>query len=243
MLIMASDDLERKLVKVAEVIPDDIRNPYILKRWIIKLIAPNGNLDTHLVGVAIDLGVYAHEAQNRESGEPYITHPLQVGCILAYISADSQTIAAGILHDSVEDTLGARRAEIITRVYAFLGRDVLKLVLQVSDVQTYENIFNLIKDPDLKSLLREFKREVLSEDPKVAAIEVGDGLSNLLTLDGLKPSYDMPAEQRRANSVKTTRERILPFARIVDETYKPSLKIHPYMERLLAQEEAKLTQR
>lgn len=235
---MESKNLEGKLATIAEVMPNDIRNAHILKRWVIKLIVPDGNLDAHLLSEAIDLGVYAHEGQRRESGRPYIVHPFQVGYILAYIGADSQTVAGGILHDSVEDTSGERRAEIITRIYN-LDHKVLNLVLQVSDIPNYNGILRLINNPDLTSLLSRFKREEPSKDHRVAAIEVADNISNISTLDGLKSSNGMSAEERRLQSIQIARSRILPLARIVDETYSPFLKFYDYMSELIAREEAK----
>ena len=60
--------------------------------------------DLTLIRKAYEVADRAHEGQMRKSGEPYIIHPLCVGIILADLEMDKETIAAGILHDVVEDT-------------------------------------------------------------------------------------------------------------------------------------------
>ena len=61
--------------------------------------------DISLIERAYRLAFDAHEGQLRKSGEPYIIHPLSVAIILAELEMDKETIAAGLLHDVVEDTI------------------------------------------------------------------------------------------------------------------------------------------
>src|ERR1035441_8350752 len=75
------------------------------------LAAPAGNAeadqrgdDLALIRKAWEFCVRHHEGQMRASGEPYIVHPLEVAEVLAEMRMDSTSIAAGLLHDSVEDT-------------------------------------------------------------------------------------------------------------------------------------------
>src|SRR5690606_3366759 len=64
----------------------------------------NAGCDIDLLDKAYAMAKKAHEGQLRESGEPYITHPLEVAHILADLEMDCTTIIAGLLHDTVEDT-------------------------------------------------------------------------------------------------------------------------------------------
>ena len=64
---------------------------------------PNADLD--LIRKAYVFSARAHQGQTRRSGEPYLTHPVGVAAILADMKLDVPSIAAGILHDTVEDTL------------------------------------------------------------------------------------------------------------------------------------------
>ena len=68
----------------------------------IKSTSPAANLD--LVTRAADFAIRAHGSDSRKSGEPYVVHPIAVATILARMHLDSETIAAALLHDVVEDT-------------------------------------------------------------------------------------------------------------------------------------------
>ena len=61
-------------------------------------------LDTALIEKAYNFAEKAHRGQNRESGEPYIVHPVEVAKILLGMDMDAPTVAAGLLHDVAEDT-------------------------------------------------------------------------------------------------------------------------------------------
>lgn len=204
-----------------------------LKKEIVRLYASlNNYLDVALLEAATDLALNAHNGQKRESGDPYIVHLVQVGYVLTKLGADSVTIAAGILHDSIEkgyDRSSERRALIVASIYQ-LGADVLDLVVKVTRIPDFENIFQHLKDEELILLLKRFARENANHLHKVAAINVADAISNLLTLDAL------PRAQRE-KSIENTILYVLPAARIVDASYRVDSgpKFYPYILELLAE--------
>ena len=69
-----------------------------------KIYENSHNIDKDIIKKAFDIANDAHKTQKRESGEPYITHPIDVAIILAEMGMDTSTIAAGLLHDVIEDT-------------------------------------------------------------------------------------------------------------------------------------------
>ena len=64
----------------------------------------SGRLERAEVRDALEVAFDAHEGQRRKSGEPYITHPVAVAAILAEMELDHESLVAGLLHDTVEDT-------------------------------------------------------------------------------------------------------------------------------------------
>src|SRR3989338_4746066 len=93
------------------------------------LESPGGKKDPSLIGKAYKFAEEAHAGQKRLSGEDYIAHPLHVAYFLADLGLDSPTIAAGLLHDVLEDTsiaLGELKKEFGTDI-AFFVEGVTKL--------------------------------------------------------------------------------------------------------------------
>ena len=100
--------------------PEDYQNPEQLYEALIARVRKyHPSADISLIEKAYKLSREAHKEQVRKSGEPYIIHPLWVGIILADLEMDKETIVAGMLHDTVEDTemtvedISARKAETL----------------------------------------------------------------------------------------------------------------------------------
>ena len=71
---------------------------------LLELIKTYNKEELDIIKKAYDYANYLHNGQMRESGEPYIIHPLSVAYTLAEMHADKDTICAGLLHDTLEDT-------------------------------------------------------------------------------------------------------------------------------------------
>ena len=101
---------------------------------------------------AVDVATKAHEGQKRKSGEPYIIHPLAVGGILVEWGMDIDTVLAGVLHDTIEDT-----SLTLDTIESYFGRDVAFLVDGVTKVSRARSGMR-----DLTSYLPAVKTCVLS---------------------------------------------------------------------------------
>lgn len=137
---------------------------------------PNANVE--LIRKAYIFSREAHCAQKRKEGIPYIYHPLAVADILANMKLDSTTIAAGLLHDTVEDA--EMKLEDISEMFnpdvAFLVDAVTKLSkLQFSDVE----------DVQAESFRKMFL--AMSKDIRVILIKFADRLHNMRTIEFLPP--------------------------------------------------------
>src|SRR5947209_20182999 len=86
----------------------------------------NPNAQVDLIRRAYDFSARAHEGQVRGSGEPYLQHPLAVAKVLATLKHDVSDIVAGLLHDTMEDTVCKRE-----HIVAEFGEDIARLVAGV----------------------------------------------------------------------------------------------------------------
>jgi guanosine-3',5'-bis(diphosphate) 3'-pyrophosphohydrolase len=134
--------------------------------------------DVSLIRKAWEFCVQHHEGQMRASGEPYIIHPLEVAEVLAEMKMDSTAIAAGLLHDAVEDT-PATNAEI----EAEFGDQVAHIVEGVTKIDKIQ--FANREDRQAENVRKMLLAMV--SDVRVVLIKLADRLHNMRTLEHLRP--------------------------------------------------------
>ncbi len=143
----------------------------------------NPKADEDLLDRAYVYAMKAHGKQKRASGDPYISHPLEVAAILTDLKLDDATIAAALLHDTIEDT-DATRAEI-DRVF---GREIGLLVEGLTKLKRLELVSKEAKQAEnLRKLLL-----AIADDVRVLLIKLADRLHNMRTL-----SHQPPEARRR----------------------------------------------
>lgn len=147
---------------------------------------PDANLQK--IRYAYYLAEKAHAGQARDSGEPYITHPLAVAHILADLRMDDETIVAALLHDVLEDT-HALTPEFITRTF---GADVRELVEGVTKLKLNPPTDSSARQRAVAETTRaaESLRKMLlamASDFRVIIIKLADRLHNMQTLESLPP--------------------------------------------------------
>ena len=151
---------------------------------------------------AIDVASKAHHGQKRKSGEPYITHPLSVAGILIEWEMDIDSVLAGVLHDTVEDTkIGLEDIEsLFGHDVAFLVDGVTKVSQARSGMRDLESYLPATKDNLTKLMI------AVGRDVRVLIIKLADRLHNMRTLE------HMPLTKRK----KIARETMEVFAPLAD---------------------------
>ena len=134
--------------------------------------------DVNLIRKAWDFCVQHHKGQMRASGEPYIIHPLEVAEVLAEMKMDSTAIAAGLLHDSVEDTPAT--SEEIESGFGDQVAHIVEGVTKIDKIQ-FANREDRQAENVRKMLL------AMVTDVRVVLIKLADRLHNMRTLEHLKP--------------------------------------------------------
>jgi len=150
---------------------------------------------------AYQLASYAHRTQRRESGEPYILHPLAVTRILVDLHMDGDTLAAGLLHDVAEDSEFS-----IDYLREHFGATVALLVDGVTKLQRINEIGSVhagTSDIKSESLRKMFL--AMAEDIRVVLIKLADRLHNMRTLGGQK-------DHKRRRIARETVEIFAPLA-------------------------------
>ncbi len=139
-----------------------------------KVAANNQNADLELIQKAYVFAATAHAGQTRLSGEPYLSHPLAVADTLAEMGFDEPTVAAGLLHDTVEDTKAT-----IEEIDENFGEEVADIVDGVTKISMipFENKEEAQAENIRKMIL------AMSHDMRVLMVKLADRQHNMSTLD------------------------------------------------------------
>ena len=186
------------------------------KKLIEKIKSYNKFLNPETLNKAYDFAVKAHSNQKRDSGDPYVFHPIAVANILTELKLDSATIATGLLHDTIEDTIATY--ETVKKEF---GEEVADLVNGVTKLSALENkVLSNTKAENFRKLIL-----ATSKDIRVLLVKLADRLHNMRTID-----YINDVEKKKRIS-KDTMEIYAPLAdrmgmnRIRDELEDLSFKI------------------
>src|SRR3972149_3362373 len=148
----------------------------------------NPKTNEALLNRAYVYAMKAHGEQRRPPGDPYFSHPIEVAAILTDLKLDDSTIAAALLHDTIEDT-AATRAEIDS----LFGSDIGVLVEGLTKLKKLDLVTKEAKQAEnLRKLLL-----AIADDVRVLLVKLADRLHNMRTLD-----Y-MPIEARRRAAEET----------------------------------------
>ena len=179
------------------IIPSRKTEPEMnLAEFVIRIEALNANVDIALLRRAYEFSDAAHQGQKRASGEPFFNHCIAVALILAEQHLDTATLAAGLIHDVVEDTRYS--IDVIKKEF---GEEIALLVDGVTKMEDVQ--FKSHADEQV----RYFRKMLLSmaHDIRVIIIKLADRLHNMRTLEYL------PSE-RQKRIARETRDVYGPLA-------------------------------
>lgn len=167
---------------------------------LLEKIRKNGNnIDIDMVQKAYDFAKGAHKEQKRESGEPYIIHPIAVAEILADLGMDTNTIVAGLLHDVIEDTDFSYDETV-----SLFNAEIANLVEGVTKLTRLGEMEYKTKEEQQADNVRKMLL-AMAKDIRVIIIKLADRLHNMRTLKF------MP-EKKQKNKAKETLDIYAPLA-------------------------------
>src|SRR5580765_3592908 len=161
-----------------------------------KVRAYSPDADVELLRKAYVFSAFEHRGQVRHSGEPYLIHPLAVADFLADMKLDAVAIAAGLLHDVVEDTLTT-----IERIQELFGPEVAHVVEGVTKISAIT--FSSSEERQAEN----FRKMLLAmvDDIRVILVKLADRLHNMRTLEHM-------SEDRRIRTAQETLDIYAPIA-------------------------------
>ena len=183
-------------ISIIESQANEVKLPRWLRECLINQQPGQLESDEALICRAFNFAYELHEGQYRKSGEPYIAHPIAVAGLLRDLGGDSVTIAAGFLHDVVEDT------EVTPEeIEAMFGVQVRQLVEGVTKLSKFN--FSSTTERQAENFRRMFL--AMATDIRVIVVKLADRLHNMRTLNHLKPEKQQRISQE-------TREIFAPLA-------------------------------
>ncbi len=162
-----------------------------------KVKSYNKFLNPETLSKAYNFALKVHKDQKRQSGDPYVIHPLAVANILTELKLDSATIATGLLHDTIEDTYATYKT-----IEEQFGKEVADLVDGVTKISVFEN------QAASNSRAENFRKLILatSKDIRVLLVKLADRLHNMRTLKAIDK------KDKRERIAKETMEIYAPLA-------------------------------
>ena len=162
-----------------------------------KIKSYNKFLNPETLNKAYQFAVKAHQNQKRQSGDPYVIHPVAVANILTDLKLDSATIATGLLHDTIEDTFATYKT-----IKQEFGQEVADLVEGVTKISAFEN------QADTNSKAENFRKLIIatSKDIRVLLVKIADRLHNMRTINAID------SVEKKERIAKETMEIYSPLA-------------------------------
>lgn len=188
----------------------------------------NPNADVALLNRAYVFSMRAHGNQTRASGEPYLTHPLEVADLLTELHLDEETIATALLHDTIEDTIATY--EEIEKICSTEVADMVEGVTKLSKIEFEDK--NEHQAENYRKLFL-----AMSSDIRVLLVKLADRLHNMRTIEFKKK------EESKRRIAKETMEIYIPLAHRIG-LYKFKTELEDICFKTLYPEEyAKIVER
>jgi GTP diphosphokinase / guanosine-3',5'-bis(diphosphate) 3'-diphosphatase len=163
----------------SEFVSDSVANEIVARLAAYQQPTASARDSAVLIRNAYAVAREAHEGQRRDSGEPYIDHPVAVAYILLDLRLDAASIAAALLHDVVEDTL-----VMIEQVDQLFGREIAHLVDGVTKLTALEA--QTKEEAQARTYRKMFI--AMADDPRVVLVKLADRLHNMRTISSLSPA-------------------------------------------------------
>jgi hypothetical protein len=170
---------------LSELTPSDYTQIEAYWQHIIPHVSYLGNNEEEKVKEALKVAYCAHKGQARKSGEPFIIHPVEVSILLAGLKMDVETVMAGLLHDTVEDT-----ELTFSQIEDMFGSVVKSIVEGETKVSKLPRLaFSDYADEQAENLRQMFV--AMTDDYRIIIVKLADRLHNMRTLSFMKPEKQL----------------------------------------------------
>jgi (p)ppGpp synthase/HD superfamily hydrolase len=209
------------IYEITKQYPTNRTSPVFIREIVNYLIVANSKLplqyqnlrkNKELLSRTVSFAAAQHQHQDRESGYPYTAHVFSTGYILARFGLPFEVTLSGILHDTKEESL---KKDSVAHELASINPAVLFYVFAVS-AKPIEIIGLEQKDIHLHNQIQEFSKKANNAYPQ--AIKCADNITNLFDLPAMGSKNGLSSKQRKEKFLKTTIDKIIPYAEHIDST-------------------------
>ena len=173
----------------------------------------------------LEIAIKSHLGQYRDSGIPYVSHPVQVAYLTEVFRRPQTTTISALLHDVLEEN-EEKQIQTKQQIQKIFGYDVIETIEALT---TFEEDREHRDKNHAKKIINEAKKQGNHE---ILYIKVADAITNLYTKKHMQPKGGLTAKERQEVYALNIQKNVLPFARYIDKCEEQDLKLVKYINEL-----------
>jgi (p)ppGpp synthase/HD superfamily hydrolase len=220
--------IELKFDEIEEIFEDTKEDNYEIIIPEITRIFRNENfeLDEKVFQKGLKFAINTHLGQYRDSGIPYVSHPVQVAYLTEVFRRPQTTTISALLHDVIEED-EEKQNQTKQQIQKMFGYGIIETI---DALTTFEEDREIRDEKHAKKIINQAKKQGNHE---ILYIKVADAITNLYTKKHMQPKGGFTAKERQRIYSENIQKNVLPFARYIDRQDEQELRLVKYINDLV----------